>query len=97
MDFADPRSRTVGTEFTNSSITSGGDGTDVSGNWDRVKANNPHIKFHSAKRGYIACTASPREMRADFMIVDRVSVPDAASRRGGTLVVEAGRPGADVG
>ena len=29
MDFTDPRSATVGIEFTNSSITTGGDGSDV--------------------------------------------------------------------
>ena len=36
-------------------------------------------------------------MRADFKILDRVTVPDAPERNGGTLVVEAGRPGASVG
>ena len=31
MDFANPKSETVGVEFTNTSITSGGDGSDVGG------------------------------------------------------------------
>jgi alkaline phosphatase D len=93
MDYADPRSETVGVEFTNTSISASGDGAEVSATWDRVKADNPHIKYHSARRGYIACTATPSAMRADFRILDRVTVPDAPVRTGGSLVVEAGRPG----
>ena len=97
IDFENPRSETVGVEFTNTSITSGGDGADVNASWDRVRGDNPHIKYHSARRGYIACTATPAAMRADFKVVDRVTVPDAPERTGGSLVVEAGRPGASQG
>jgi alkaline phosphatase D len=97
IDFENPKSATVGVEFTNTSVSSGGDGTDVSGNWEPTRGDNPHIKYHSARRGYIACTATPATMRADFRILDRVTVPDAPDRIGGSLVVEAGRPGAHVG
>jgi alkaline phosphatase D len=96
IDYENPRSETVGVEFTNTSITSGGDGAEAAGTWEAIRPDNPHIKYHSAKRGYIACTATPASMRADFKIVERVTVPDAAGRIGGTLVVEAGRPGASV-
>ena len=93
LDFTDTRSRTVGVEFTNTSITSDGDGGETNGNWHRTRADNPHIRFHSSLRGYIACTATQQAMRADFKVVDRVSVPDSPVRVGGSLVVEAGRPG----
>jgi alkaline phosphatase D len=94
IDFENPASPTVGVELTNTSITSGGDGADVSANWEPTRGDNPHIKYHSARRGYIACTATPATLRADFRILDRVSVPDAPDRIGGSLIVEAGRPGA---
>ena len=97
IDFEDPKSATVGVELTNTSVSSGGDGADVSANWEPTRADNPHIKYHSARRGYIACTATPATLRADFQILDRVSVPDAPERTGGTLVAEAGRPGASEG
>jgi alkaline phosphatase D len=97
LDFENPRSETVGVEFTNTSVTSGADGAEVSATWERMRGDNPHIKYHSARRGYIACTATPKTMRAEFKILDRVTVPDAAERTGGTLVVEAGRPGASLG
>ena len=96
LDFTDPESETVGVEFTNTSLTSGGDGADVSGTWEQIRADNPHIKYHSARRGYVACTATPQTMRADFKILDRVTIPGSASRVGGSLVVEAGRPGSVV-
>jgi alkaline phosphatase D len=95
-DYANPRSATIGVELTNSSITSNGDGSDVQAGWDRIKGDNPHIKFHSARRGYIACTATPALMRADFKVVDRVTVPDEPIRNAGTLVVEAGHPGSQT-
>ena len=94
LDFTDPKSETVATEFTNTSISAAGDGADVSGNWDAVRAGNPHIRYHSARRGYVACTATPSTMRADFKILDRVTVADAPIKVGGSLVVEAGKRGA---
>jgi len=96
LDFSDPRSATVGVEFTNTSITSGGDGAEVAATWEQIRPDNPHIKYHSARRGYIACTATPATMRADFKVLDRVTVPDSPERTGGSLVVEAGRPGAST-
>lgn len=95
LDFADPRSETIGVELTNTSITHG-DGSDVDGNWEKIKGDNPHIKYHSARRGYIACTATPATLRADFKILDRVTVPDQPARIGGSLVVEAGRRGSST-
>ena len=97
LDFTDPRSPTVGAEFTNTSITSGGDGAEVAATWEQVRPDNPHIKYHSARRGYIACTATPALMRADFKVLDRVTVSDSPERTGGSLVVEAGKPGTSAG
>ena len=93
IDFTKQDSPIVGAEFTNSSITSNGDGAEFTGGWDQVKLDNPHIKYHSNRRGYIACTATPKTMRADFKILDRVTVPNLPIRTGGSLAVEAGRPG----
>lgn len=93
LDFADPQSATVGVEFTNTSITSMGDGFDVAPWWEGIRSDNPHIKYHSGRRGYIACTATPATMRADFKILDRVTIPDAPIKVGGSLVVESGKAG----
>jgi alkaline phosphatase D len=93
-DYRDPSSATVGVEFTNTSVTSGGDGSQYQAGWEQMKGDNPHIKFHSNRRGYITCTATPQAMRADFRTVDRVRVRNEPVKTAGSLVVEAGRPGA---
>jgi alkaline phosphatase D len=93
MDFANPKSDTIGVEFTNTSVTSGGDGSDTQPNWERLHADNPHLTYHSNKRGYIACTATPKAMQADFRVVDKVTVRDAPVRTAATRIVQAGRPG----
>ena len=93
MDFTNPRSATVGVELTNIDYI-GGDGGAVSESWEQIGPDNPHIKYHSARRGYIACTATPKTLRADFKTIEKVTVRDQPARVDGSLVVEAGRPGA---
>ena len=93
LDFTNPRSAAIGVEFTNSAISTTGDGSDVSSTWEATRGDNPHIRYHSNRRGYIACTATPAQMRAEFKILDKVTVADMPVRVGGALVVEAGRAG----
>jgi phosphodiesterase/alkaline phosphatase D-like protein len=50
-DFADPNSRTVGTEFVGTSITSGGDGADTTDQGRQFLAANPHLKFFTPSAG----------------------------------------------
>lgn len=90
-DYGNPRSASLGVELTNSSITSGGDGTEVMANWDRIQADNPHIKLHSGKRGYISCTATPKSLRADFKTVDQVTAAGAPVHVAGAIVTETGQ------
>ncbi len=92
-DFKNPRSATIGVEFTNTSISSNGDGSAVTSEWDTIKGDNPHIRHHSNRRGYVACTVTPEAFTADFKVLERVTVPGSPVRSSGSLVVEAGRPG----
>jgi alkaline phosphatase D len=96
LDFADPKSETLGVEFTNTSVSAGGDGSDVAPIWERIRGDNPHVKYHSARRGYVSCTATQKALRADFKVLDSVLQPNQPARVGGSLVVEAGRPGAQT-
>ena len=95
--FERPESPIIGVELTNTSITSGGDGAEVSANWEQVRRENPHVKYHSARRGYVACTVTDKTMRADFKVMDQVTIAGSPIRTGGSLVVEAGRPGLQAG
>jgi phosphodiesterase/alkaline phosphatase D-like protein len=83
----------VASELTNTSISANGDGAAVAGNWDAVKRDNPHIKYHSGYRGYISVAASQSKLQADFKVLEKVTVPNLPARTSGTVVVEAGKRG----
>ena len=95
LDFDNPASRVVGTEFVGTSITSGGDGTDAKP--EDVLAANGHIKYFSNRRGYVRATVTPSLWTADFRIVPYVSRPGAPIETKATFVVESGRAGAQLG
>lgn len=65
----------------------------VTANWKVVSSLNPHIKYHSARRGYVACTVTSANFRAEFKVIDRVTVPDEPVRTDKAFVVEAGSAG----
>jgi alkaline phosphatase D len=93
-DFADPRSPVIATELVGTSISSGGDGSDLPDNIKPVLAENPFVKFYSGKRGYVACEVTASRVRADFKVVEFVTRPGAPLQTRASFVVENGRPGA---
>jgi alkaline phosphatase D len=91
LDFDDPASPTVASEFCVTSISSRGLPQSV---LDALRPLNPHLHHARAdQRGYLWLQADARELRADLMAVrqplDANSRVDVAAR----FVVEAGRPG----
>jgi len=91
-DFDDPASPVVGTEFVGSSISSGGDGEDSNDYGTALLANNPHVKFFNAQRGYVANTVTPAQWRADFKVLPRVTVAGAPISIRKSYIVENGDP-----
>ncbi|KKB36654.1 alkaline phosphatase D family protein [Bacillus thermotolerans] len=72
-DYSNPESKTLGAEFVGTSITSGGDGSDVRADTEKVLAENPHIEFFNNYRGYVRCRVTPDQWRADYRVVPFVS------------------------
>ncbi|MBL8219116.1 MAG: alkaline phosphatase D family protein, partial [Bryobacterales bacterium] len=93
LDFANPKSATVGAEFVGTSISSSGDGEDARDREQSARAENPHIRFHNQQRGYVSCTVTKQQMRADYRIVPYVSRPGAPLQTRASFVVQNGRPG----
>lgn len=94
-NFKDEKAPVVGTEFVGTSITSGGDGVDIT---DRVKAQlprNPHVKFQNSQRGYVSCEVTAAGMRADYKVLDKVTREDAALTTRASFHVTSGKPGAE--
>lgn len=93
-DFSNPGSATVGTEFVTTSISSNGDGRDMTKKGRRMLEANAHLKYYNKRRGYMRCEVTPGNWRSDFRIVDYVSRRGAEISTGASFVVEDGRPGA---
>ncbi|MEU6207908.1 alkaline phosphatase D family protein [Micromonospora musae] len=93
LDFSEPRSRTIGTEFLGTSISSGGNGTDMDALGVTWLAENPHMRFHNSQRGYQVCHLGPREMYTDYRVVPFVNAPNAPVSTRARVHVQSGRPG----
>ena len=93
LDFDKQSSKTVGSEFVGTSITSGGDGADMTDYGRALLANNPHVKFYNAQRGYIAATVTPTLWRSDYKVLPKITEAGAPISIRKTYVVEAGKPG----
>lgn len=93
-DFDDNGSRTVGTEFVGTSITSGGDGHETTPGVERALAWNPHIRYYNGRRGYVRLDLTPERLTARYQAVPWVTQPGAPLQTRATFVVENGRPGA---
>jgi alkaline phosphatase D len=89
----DPQSPTVATEFVGTSISSGGDGSDMDPAIQPALADNPHIVFFNDQRGYVRCTVTPKTWQSDFRVLEYVSRQGSPITTRASFVVEAGRPG----
>lgn len=92
VDGANPESPKVATEFVTTSISSGGNGQDEPAFLEKLKSDNPFVKFHNRQRGYIRCTVTPETWTSDYMVVDQVLKPGGTTAVRASFVVEAGDP-----
>ena len=93
-DFSNESSEVIATEFVGTSITSGGDGSDISNTTAQTLSDNAHVKFYNRQRGYVSCHLSKDLWQSDYKILDKVTEPGHPIRTRASFVVEAGNPGA---
>jgi alkaline phosphatase/alkaline phosphatase D len=92
-DFDDPRSKTLGTEVTCTSISSGGNGTEKPDNWDTYMQANPHMKYYDGRRGYVRVELGRENAQVDFRTVSAINTPGGAISTTASFVTEVGSPG----
>lgn len=78
VDFEKTSSKIFAAEFVSTSITSGGNGADKRADTDQILKENPHIKFFNDYRGYVRCTVTPHQWKADYRVMPFVTEPGAA-------------------
>jgi alkaline phosphatase D len=93
----DLASAPVATEYVGTSISSGGDGSDMPTGWDQVLADNPHTKLVNDRRGYQLFDIGRKEWRTDVIAIDRVSTHDGARRKIASFVTVPQQPGLELG
>ena len=94
LDFDNPASPVVATEFVGTSISSSGDGGPNTDYAEGVMRDNPFVKLQNAQRGYVICDVSPDRWTARYRVLDRVSVRGAPRKTLAEFAVVSGRPGA---
>ena len=97
LDVDDPRTPVIATEFVGTSITSTGDGSDMSPLMKAMVSENECVRFANNHRGYVRFDLKPTELRADFRVVEYVTKPGAPIKTRASFLVEDGRPGAQQG
>jgi alkaline phosphatase D len=91
LDFDDPASPIVATEFVGTSISSYGPPYEPIA---RAVAGNPYIHFFdSRRRGYVAIDLVPAHMEVRMQVVSDATDPKADISTFKTFAVEGGRPG----
>jgi alkaline phosphatase D len=91
VNFDDPRTPVVASEFVTTSITSDGHARTRVDAW---AADNPHIRYGDpTRRGYTVMELSARRCVARLYTLDDVKEPDTRIRNLVSFAVENGRPG----
>jgi len=94
LNVDDPTTPIVATEFVGTSITSAGDGSDISPLQQAMAAENACVRFSNDQRGYVRFELEPDKLRADFRVVEYVSKTGAPIKTRASFVVEGREPGA---
>jgi alkaline phosphatase D len=94
-DFEDPSSEIVGSEFVCTSLSSGGDGQDMTSGGERLLRRNPHLKFYNGQRGYITANVTPNLWTSEFKVVPVVTEVGGSLETRARFVIEDGHPGAE--
>ena len=91
LDFEDPKSPVMASEFCGSSISSHGQ---AQRRTNEQLQHNPHLLYgRSDQRGYIGFTLNERRLEAQLMAVDNPQDASSATQVAARFVVEAGKPG----
>ena len=91
LDFDDPTSPTVATEFVGSSITSTGPNYDV---FNSLMGGSPHVRFFDSRvRGYVSVDVTAQRMVARLRAISDREDPKATVSTLRTFAVEDGKPG----
>jgi alkaline phosphatase D len=94
LNVDDPRTPVVASEFVGTSISSIGDGSDISPAMEAMLAENECVRFCNNQRGYVSFEIRPEALRADYRVLEYVTRPGSPIKTRASFIVESGKPGA---
>ena len=94
LDFSDPSSTTVATEFVTTSISSGGNGKNRKKRARKWIKANPHVKFFNKRRGYLRVVVTRDHWKTDLRQVEFVAEKGAPIETSESFEVKHGVAGA---
>ncbi|MEZ5277066.1 MAG: alkaline phosphatase D family protein [Opitutaceae bacterium] len=86
QDVTDP----VAVELVGTSISSSGNGVGEPDYLAELLAENPWVKFHNDRRGYVRCRVTPAEWRVDFQTVPYIDRRGAPLETSASFLVASG-------
>ena len=96
LDFKDPKSPLVGTEWVGTSMSSAGDGGNFIPEYERAAKQNDFVKWYNSNRGYVSCELTKDHWKTYFRATPYVSRKGAPIETKAVFMIEEGRPGAQL-
>ncbi len=87
----DPESKSIGTEFVGTSISSGGNGEPMNELGEGILKDNTHVLFYNCQRGYTKCTVTSESWKTDFRIIPYVDKQGAKVTTVGSFIIQDGQ------
>jgi alkaline phosphatase D len=81
----------VAVEYVGTSMSSAGNGIDVIPRVVEAMGNNPWMKYHNARRGYVRCDVTPDAWHAEYRLLPAVDSRDAPISTSASFITPAGR------
>lgn len=88
----DPQSPCVAPEFVGTSISSGGDGADITERAKAMMPVNPQIRFFNGQRGYLSCELTRAQWLTRYRVMDFVTRPGGSIATRASFAVQSGNP-----
>lgn len=96
LDFRDPSSPLVGTEWVGTSMSSAGNGGNFIPEYERAAKQNNFVKWYNSNRGYVSCELTKDHWKSYFRATPFVTKKGSPIETKAVFIIEEGKPGAQL-
>ena len=96
LDFKDPKSPLVGTEWVGTSMSSSGNGGNFIPEYERAAKQTDFVKWYNSNRGYVSCELTKDNWKTFFRATPYVTKKGSPIETKAVFMIEEGKPGAKL-